>query len=61
MELFLSILLCKILRILLKIVGKGSSFPGQTVLKLFPNILKKVKLPKHVIAVTGSNGKTSTV
>lgn len=61
MDLFFSILLCKILRFLLKILGKGSSFPGQLVLKLFPNVLKKIKLPKNVIAVTGSNGKTSTV
>lgn len=61
MDLFLAILLCKILRILLKIFGKGSSFPGQIVLKLFPNVLKKVKLPKYIIVVTGSNGKTSSV
>ena len=61
MKLFFSILLCKILRVLLKIIGKGSSFPGQIVLKLFPNVLSKIKLPKYVIAVTGSNGKTSTV
>ena len=35
--------------------------PGQIALKLSPNILSKVKLPDKVIAVTGSNGKTSTV
>lgn len=61
MKLFLAVLLCKFLRIILKLIGKGSSFPGQFVLKFFPNILSKIKLPKYVIAVTGSNGKTSTV
>lgn len=61
MKLFFSILLCKILRVVLKIVGKGSSFPGQVILKLYPSILSRIKLPKYVIGVTGSNGKTSTV
>lgn len=58
---FISVIFCKILRFLLKIIGKGSSFPGQFVLKIYPSILSKIKLPKYVIAVTGSNGKTSTV
>lgn len=61
MELFFAVLICKVLRIVLKTIGKGSSFPGQVVLKIFPNCLSKIKLPKYVIAVTGSNGKTSTV
>ena len=33
---------------------------GQISLKLCPNILSKIKYPKNVIIVTGSNGKTST-
>ncbi len=55
------ILLCKILRMAGKMVGKGSSLPGRIVLKLDPNILQKIKLPEEIVAVTGSNGKTSTV
>ncbi len=55
------ILLCKILRMVGKMVGKGSSLPGRIVLKLDPNILQKIKLPEEIVAVTGSNGKTSTV
>lgn len=35
--------------------------PGKIALKVDPNVLSKIKLPKYVIAVTGSNGKTSTV
>lgn len=35
--------------------------PGKIALFLYPNILKKVILPEITIAVTGSNGKTSTV
>ena len=34
--------------------------PGKVVLKLFPGVLRCLKLPEIVIAVTGSNGKTST-
>lgn len=58
---FFTILICKILRFVGKLIGRGSSMPGQIALKLSPKILSKVKLPDLVIAVTGSNGKTSTV
>ena len=61
MKKFLAIVVCKIVRVIGKLVGKGSSLPGKIALKIDPNILAKVQLPKYVIAVTGSNGKTSTV
>ena len=61
MRMFLAILVCKVLRFLGKLVGKGSSLPGKYALKLCPDILRRVQLPPHIIAVTGSNGKTSTV
>ena len=61
MRLMLAIIVCKILRFIGKLVGKGSSLPGQYALKICPDILGQVQLPKHIIAVTGSNGKTSTV
>lgn len=57
----LAILACKLLRFVGGLLGKGSSLPGQVALKLDPNILSKLTLPDKVIAVTGSNGKTSTV
>ncbi len=55
----LSILICKVLCFIGEKLGRGSSLPGAITLKLSPNILSKIKLPKTVIAVTGSNGKTS--
>ena len=58
---YIAIIVCKILRVIGKVVHKGSSMPGQIALKIDPNILSKIKLPKYVIAVSGSNGKTSTV
>ncbi len=61
MRLFLAVVVCKLLRFLGGLIGKGSSLPGQFALKVCPDALGRVKLPARVIAVTGSNGKTSTV
>ena len=61
MRLFLAVILCKLLRFVGGLIGKGSSLPGQFALKVCPDVLGRVKLPEKVIAVTGSNGKTSTV
>ena len=61
MRMTIAILVCKLLRFVGKLVGKGSSLPGKYALKLCPDILGRVKLPPYIIAVTGSNGKTSTV
>jgi len=55
------IILCKILTKIGKLMGKGSSLPGKIALKIYPEILSKIKFCDYVIAVTGSNGKTSTV
>ena len=61
MRRFLAIILCKFMRLVGKLLGRGSSLPGQFALKVCPDVLSRVKLPPYVIAVTGSNGKTSTV
>ena len=61
MRLFLAIVVCKALRFVGGLIGKGSSLPGAFALKLCPDVLGRVKLPGRVVAVTGSNGKTSTV
>ncbi len=61
MRMILAIIVCKLLRFIGKLVGKGSSLPGQYALKICPDVLGRVKLPGCIIAVTGSNGKTSTV
>ena len=61
MRMFLAIVVCKLLRFIGKRVGKGSSLPGKFALKICPDVLRRVTLPPCIIAVTGSNGKTSTV
>ncbi len=40
--------------------GRGSSLPGKLALKLFPHVFHGITPPSTVIAVTGSNGKTTT-
>ena len=54
------ILIAKILSFLGGLLGRGSSMPGAVALKLCPGILGKLKINACVIAVSGSNGKTST-
>lgn len=61
MRKWLAILACKILRFAGGLFGRGSSLPGHIALKLCPDVLGRLELPPYVIAVTGSNGKTSTV
>ena len=58
---FIAILVCKAVRGLAKLFGRGSSLPGKYALKICPDILSHLELPELSIAVTGSNGKTSTV
>lgn len=61
MKTAITILICRLLRFAGSLLGRGSSLPGEIALKLCPDILSRVRLPRTVIAVTGSNGKTSTV
>jgi len=60
LKVFIAVFICRILYFIGKQLGKGSSLPGKVVLRIFPDILEQLKLPETVIAVTGSNGKTTT-
>lgn len=61
MRKFLAILVCRLIRVIGGIVGKGTSLPGKYALKICPDILARIQKPEMIVAVTGSNGKTSTV
>ena len=61
MRKLLAIIVCKIIRWIGKYLNRGSSLPGKIALKICPDILSRLNLPECSIAVTGSNGKTSTV
>ena len=55
---FIVILTCKAVNKISKLIGhEGSVIGGYYALKLDKNILKKIKLPKYVIVITGSSGK----
>lgn len=53
------LLISKIVSKILNLLGRGSNFPGVLAVKLNKNIKKYFKMPKTVIAVTGSAGKGS--
>ncbi len=61
MKKIIAIALCRVLTLVGKLVGKGTSLPGKFALKVCPDILRRIQKPKMIVAVTGSNGKTSTV
>lgn len=56
----LAIIIGKLAIKLGKLLNHGSSMPGSIALKIDKNLLSKFKLPKRIIAVTGSSGKGST-
>lgn len=50
----------KVGTVLLKILGRnGTFFPGKFALKICPEFIEKIDKPKTIIAVTGTNGKTT--
>ena len=63
MKYFLTVFICKIFIFVLRVLGKkATSAPGKLAFKLYPDILKEFqkKVKKEVIAVMGTNGKTTT-
>ena len=56
-----TIIFAKILNVFLKLIGKhGGNVIGKIALKINPKILSSFKVDSRVIAVTATNGKTST-
>ena len=61
MRLFLAILLCKLSRALLRLLGRGgTALPGSLALKLCPDVVARLSRRLEVVMVTGTNGKTTT-
>lgn len=56
----LQLMICKLAGKILKLLGRGSNFPGVLALKINKDIINYFKMPKIVVAVTGSAGKGST-
>ena len=61
MRLFLAILLCKLSRWALRLLGRGgTALPGTLALKLCPDIVARLSRDMRCCVVTGTNGKTTT-
>ncbi|MDD2592330.1 MAG: MurT ligase domain-containing protein [Erysipelotrichaceae bacterium] len=60
MRFMLALLLAKILASVGRLTKKGTNLPGDIALKIDKHLLGKITFTGKVIAITGSNGKTST-
>lgn len=64
MKFYIALYIAKFGELILKIIGRligknGSFFTGKVALKICPDFLEKIDKPKTIIAVTGTNGKTT--
>lgn len=59
---FPAFLIAKLLRFLTRLRGGGSAFPGLVLMRLRPSVLAETlgALPRGLVFVTGSNGKSTT-
>ncbi len=58
---WLAFFTARIVTRILKLLGRNATqLPGKLAIKIFPNFLQKIAKPTHIIAVTGTNGKTTT-
>ena len=61
MRVFLACLVCRWAKRLLTLTGRGgTSLPGKLALRICPKLLERLALGVEVVAVTGTNGKTTT-
>ena len=61
MRLFLAILLCKLARAALRVIGRGgTALPGTLALRVCPDIVSRLSKNIRTVMVTGTNGKTTT-
>lgn len=57
---FIALFAAKLARLLLKMLGRNATYlPGEIALKISKDFLGHLKMPKTVICVTGTNGKTT--
>lgn len=60
MRFFLAIIVGKLVHLLGSRIGKATNLPGELALKICPSLFSKFKFKGKILAVTGSNGKTTT-
>lgn len=58
---FVAMLLCKTFRTVLRLFNRGgTAMPGRCALKICPELLKIISKDVKTVAVTGTNGKTTS-
>ena len=58
---FFAILLCKLLRFVSRVLHRGgTAMPGRYALKLCPDLLERLAKQVKTVAITGTNGKTTS-
>lgn len=60
MRFLLAVLVCRVLRLVGKLVGKGTAKPGDIARVICPDILRRLRFDGKILCVTGTNGKTTT-
>lgn len=60
MRFFLAVLVGRIIRLIGKPLHRATNLPGEIALKICPDFFKKLSFKGKILAVTGSNGKTTT-
>ena len=60
LKFMLCTLACKMMAFVANKLGGGTDRPGSIILSVYPSIMKELKFKGNIIAVTGSNGKTTT-
>ena len=57
---FFAILLCKLLRLVSRLLHRGgTAMPGRVAMKVCPDLLSRLSKDVKTVAVTGTNGKTT--
>ena len=60
-QVFFASLLCRFLKAVARVAHRGgTAMPGRYALKLCPDLLKVLARDVHVVAITGTNGKTTS-
>ena len=61
MRFVLAIICCKLIRLALRLLGRGgTALPGKVALRICPDMLGRLARGVTVAVVTGTNGKTTT-
>lgn len=57
---FIAMLVARLAKFAIRLIGReGTHYPGSLARRIDPNFLQHIEKPKHVLSLTGTNGKTT--